>query len=60
MALRVADASTFSAAHSDVSYAVPDSGYSWSETDASEISGKSFHLFLRILYRASNPTVLHG
>ncbi|XP_039639301.1 vitrin isoform X4 [Perca fluviatilis] len=34
----VADASTFSAVHSDVSYAAPDSGYTWSETDTPEIT----------------------
>ncbi|XP_067465812.1 vitrin isoform X3 [Thunnus thynnus] len=34
----VADASTFSAVHSDVSYAVPDSGYTWSETDTPEMT----------------------
>ncbi|XP_026210818.1 vitrin isoform X4 [Anabas testudineus] len=32
----VADASTFSAVRSDVSYAAPDSGYKWSETDTPE------------------------
>ena len=36
----VADTSTFSAVHSDVSYAAPDSGYTWSETDTPEITGK--------------------
>lgn len=39
--LVVADASTFSAVHSDVSYAAPDSGYTWSEMDTPEITGKS-------------------
>lgn len=39
--LVVADASTFSAVHSDVSYAAPDSGYTWSETDTPESTGKS-------------------
>lgn len=37
--LVVADASTFSAIHSDVSHAAPDSGYTWSETDTTEITG---------------------
>ncbi|XP_038140038.1 vitrin isoform X8 [Cyprinodon tularosa] len=36
----VADASMFSAVHSDVSYAVPDSGYAWSETDTPEIPAR--------------------
>ncbi|XP_042289865.1 vitrin isoform X3 [Thunnus maccoyii] len=36
----VADASTFSAVHSDVSYAVPDSGYTWSETDTPEMTAR--------------------
>ncbi|XP_034754259.1 vitrin isoform X5 [Etheostoma cragini] len=34
----VADASTFSAVHSDISFAAPDSGYTWSETDTPEIT----------------------
>ncbi|XP_071390819.1 vitrin isoform X5 [Centroberyx affinis] len=33
----VADASTFSTVHSDVSYPAPDSGYTWSEADTPEI-----------------------
>lgn len=37
----VADASTLSAVHSDVNYAAPDSGYTWSETDTPEITGMS-------------------
>lgn len=37
----VADACTFSAVRSDVSYAAPDSGYTWSETDTPEATGKS-------------------
>ncbi|KAK1905147.1 Vitrin [Dissostichus eleginoides] len=36
----VADTSTFSAVHSDVSYAAPDSGYTWSETDRPEITAR--------------------
>lgn len=36
-----ADASTFSAVRSDVSYAAPDSGYTWTETDTPEITGTS-------------------
>lgn len=39
-------ASAFSAVHSDVSYAVPDLGYTWSETDTPDTSGKRAHLFL--------------
>lgn len=39
----VADAFTFSAVHSDVSYAAPDSGYTWTETDMPEVTGKSGH-----------------
>ena len=42
--LVVADASTFSAVHSDISYAVPDSGYTWSETDTPETTGKTTSL----------------
>jgi len=45
--LIVADASTFSAVHSDVSYAGPDTGYAWSETDTSEYTGKLAHLLLK-------------
>ncbi|KAI9519926.1 hypothetical protein NQZ68_022953 [Dissostichus eleginoides] len=37
---QVADTSTFSAVHSDVSYAAPDSGYTWSETDRPEITAR--------------------
>ncbi|XP_026210826.1 vitrin isoform X12 [Anabas testudineus] len=36
----VADASTFSAVRSDVSYAAPDSGYKWSETDTPESTAR--------------------
>lgn len=39
--LLVADAFTFSAVHSDVSYTAPDSGYTWTETDTPEVTGKS-------------------
>ncbi|XP_041803128.1 vitrin isoform X8 [Chelmon rostratus] len=35
-----ADASTLSAVHSDVSYAAPDSGYTWSETDTPEMTAR--------------------
>ncbi|KAI3363059.1 hypothetical protein L3Q82_011721 [Scortum barcoo] len=35
-----ADSSTFSAVHSDVSYAAPDSGYTWSEADTPEITAR--------------------
>ncbi|XP_071390888.1 vitrin isoform X14 [Centroberyx affinis] len=36
----VADASTFSTVHSDVSYPAPDSGYTWSEADTPEIPAR--------------------
>lgn len=36
-----ANAPTLSAVRSDVSYAAPDSGYSWTETDTPEITGTS-------------------
>ncbi|XP_071759493.2 vitrin isoform X4 [Centroberyx gerrardi] len=36
----VADASTFSTVHSDVSYPAPDSGYAWSEADTHEIPAR--------------------
>ncbi len=42
--LVVADASTFSGIHLDFSYAAPDSGYMWSETDTPEIAGESISL----------------
>lgn len=44
VALTVADTWIFSAVHSDVSYAVPDPRYAWSETDTPEIPGKYMHL----------------
>lgn len=37
--LIAADAFTLSAVHSD-SYAAPDSGYTWTETDTPEVTGK--------------------
>lgn len=39
--LVAADASTLSAVRSDVSYAAPDTGYTWTETDTPEITGTS-------------------
>ncbi|KAG7999988.1 Vitrin, partial [Nibea albiflora] len=40
VAAAIADASTFSAMYSDVSYAAPDSGYTWTETDTPETTAR--------------------
>uniref|UniRef100_H3DGW2 Cochlin n=1 Tax=Tetraodon nigroviridis TaxID=99883 RepID=H3DGW2_TETNG len=47
------DASTFSAVRSDVSYAAPDSGYTWTETDTPEITVKKCKIDLVFLMDGS-------